>query len=68
MKCSICGRELIFKRGIGWVHEEFDSLYILKCKTCGHEWGERKVALRCPKCGSDDIVDDRCAMPDYSGS
>ena len=65
MKCHWCGRELIFKAGIGWIHKDTNSIYIMYCRKCGYGGGQ---ATACPKCGSKDYVDHHCALPDYSTS
>ena len=65
MNCLICGRELEFKRGKGWIHRETDSTYMMKCKDCGYE-GEQVNDLTCPACGGKNYVDDHCVSPSLS--
>ena len=63
MNCSICGREIEYCKGGGWIHKETNSIYIMKCKDCGYEGGNR---FTCPNCGSKNYVDDHCVRPNYS--
>jgi len=63
MNCLICKRVLEFKRGKGWLHKETGSIYIMKCKDCGHEGGNSVICLNC---GSKNYVDDHCVRPERS--
>jgi len=58
--CQWCGDVLVFVLGRGWLHKSTDSVYTMKCGDCYYR-GES--AMRCPKCGSKDYVDDHCALP-----
>ncbi len=62
MNCSICGREIEFHKGRGWLHKETNSLYIMKCKDCGYE-GRQVMGFTCPNCGGKNYVDDHCSSP-----
>ena len=65
MNCYICGRELEFKVGEGWLHRETGSLIIMKCKDCGYEGGINIKDFTCPNCGGKNFVDDHCSSPDF---
>jgi len=62
VQCSICGQELIFKRGKGWVHAD-GGLVMKYCPACGWK-GSSPVFLICPVCGYP-LRDDHVAVPDY---
>ncbi len=61
MKCQWCGEPLMFTRR-GWVHQE-GGIYKIRCKTCGWTGAPYPTPTRCPRCGSEKIVDDHCALP-----
>ena len=64
MNCLICGRELEFKGGKGWLHKGKESVYIVKCKDCGIESGyscrgfegKQVNELTCIHCGGKKLV------------
>lgn len=61
-KCFWCGEELTFNVNRGWVHPEGGS-YMQRCKRCGWKGAPHPSPWKCPKCGSDDVVDDHAALP-----
>jgi primosomal protein N' len=64
MECSVCGRQLRWINGEGWVHAAFGTKYLKICKKCGHVGGDQP---HCPNCGEvKNYVDDHCAIPNYN--
>lgn len=62
-KCVWCGERLEFVRGRGYVHQE-GGTYKMRCPDCDWRGAPYPSPIDCPKCGSRDVRDDHCALPD----
>lgn len=63
MVCHWCGQPLHYVRNRGYVHPEGGS-YMMYCKECGWSGAPWPSPRTCPKCGSAEIRDDHCALPE----
>jgi DNA-directed RNA polymerase subunit RPC12/RpoP len=60
-ECIWCGEPLRFVPGRGWVHEEGGS-YVMRCRQCGWKGAPYPSPAQCPRCGSEGLRDDHCAL------
>jgi primosomal protein N' len=63
--CRWCEQPLRFVTGKGWVHQE-GGIYAMYCPHCGWRGAPYPSPSRCPRCGSNQVRDDHCALPQRS--
>jgi len=62
--CIYCHVPLALELGRGFVHPG-GAIYIQDCRSCGQRI-DAPNTVRCPRCGSTDLVDNHCATPKRS--
>ena len=65
MQCIWCSQELTFVQGRGFTHPEGGG-YMQFCPSCEWQGAPYPSAITCPICGSKEVRDDHCALPDRS--
>lgn len=63
LRCHWCKQPLIFEPGRGYIHEGGGN-YLMRCDECGWEGSGYPSPTACPKCGSRNIRDLHCALPE----